>query len=99
MLLPSRTTCRIDVCRDGDEVVKAKVAALTGAHLLSVVSRVELEGVYRDIAQASVRRLWLDAILAALPVLAFDHTAADAYHKIFESATWFSLGAIISATA
>ncbi len=73
--------------RDGDEVVTAKVAALTGAILLSVVSRVELEGgVYRDAAQASVRRPRLDAILAALPVLAFDDTAADAYRKIVESA-------------
>ncbi len=73
--------------RDGDEVVTAKVAALTGAILLSVVSRVELEGgVYRDIGQASVRRPRLDAILAALPVLAFDDTAADAYRKIVESA-------------
>ncbi len=68
-------------------MVTAKVAALTGAILLSVVSRVELEGgVYRDIAQASVRRPRLDAILAALPVLAFDDTAADAYRKIVESA-------------
>jgi predicted nucleic acid-binding protein len=73
--------------RDGDDVVAAKVAALTGAILLSVVSRVELEGgVYRDIAQAGVRRPRLDAILAALPVLAFDDTAADAYRKIVESA-------------
>ncbi len=73
--------------RDGDHVVTAKVAALTGAILLSVVSRVELEGgVYRDIAQAGVRRPRLDAILAALPVLAFDDTAADAYRKIVESA-------------
>lgn len=73
--------------RDGDEVVTAKVAALTGAILLSVVSRVELEGgVYRDAAQASVRRPRLDAILAALPVLSFDDIAADAYRKIVESA-------------
>jgi predicted nucleic acid-binding protein len=73
--------------RDGDEAVTAKVAALTGAILLSVVSRVELEGgVYRDAAQAIVRRPRLDAILAALPVLAFDDTAADAYRKIVESA-------------
>ncbi len=73
--------------RDGDETVTAKVAALTGAILLSVVSRVELEGgVYRDAELASVRRPRLDAILAALPVLAFDDTAADAYRKIVESA-------------
>jgi predicted nucleic acid-binding protein len=73
--------------RDGDEVVTAKVAALTGAILLSVISRVELEeGVYRDPAQTGVRRPRLDAILAALPVLAFDDTAADVYRQIVESA-------------
>lgn len=73
--------------RDGDEVVTAKVAALTGAILLSVISRVELEGdIYREPAQAGVRRPRLDAILAALPVLAFDDTAADAYRQIVESA-------------
>ena len=73
--------------RDGDEAVTAKVGALTGAILLSVVSRVELEGgVYRDPAQTGVRRPRLDAILAALPVLAFDDIAADAYRRIVESA-------------
>jgi tRNA(fMet)-specific endonuclease VapC len=73
--------------RDGDEAVTAKVAELTGAILLSVVSRVELEGgVYRDPSQTGVRRPRLDAILAALPVLAFDDTAADAYRQIVESA-------------
>jgi predicted nucleic acid-binding protein len=73
--------------RDGDEVVTAKVAALTGAILLSVISRVELEeGVYRDPAQTGVCRPRLDAILAALPVLAFDDTAADVYRQIVESA-------------
>jgi predicted nucleic acid-binding protein len=72
--------------RDGDEAVTAKVAALSGAILLSVISRVELEGgVYRDPAQAGVRRPRLDAILAALPVLAFDDTAADAYRQIVEA--------------
>jgi tRNA(fMet)-specific endonuclease VapC len=73
--------------RDGDEAVTAKVAELTGAILLSVISRVELEeGVYRDPSQTGVRRPRLDAILAALPVLAFDDTAADAYRQIVESA-------------
>ncbi len=73
--------------RDGDEAVAAKVAALPGAILLSVISRVELEGgVYRDPAQTGIRRPRLDAILAALPVLDFDGTAADAYRQIVESA-------------
>jgi tRNA(fMet)-specific endonuclease VapC len=72
--------------RDGDEIVMSQVAALEGAILLSVVSRVELEGgVYRDPAQAGIRRPRLDAMLAALPVLAFDDTAADAYRQIVEA--------------
>ena len=71
--------------RDGDEIVTSQVAALGGAILLSVISRVELEGgVYRDPAQASIRRPRLDAMLAALPVLTFDDTDADAYWQIVE---------------
>jgi predicted nucleic acid-binding protein len=72
--------------RDGDATVTSRVAALEGAILLSVISRVELEGgVYRDPAQAGIRRPRLDAMLAALPVLAFDDTAADAYRQIVEA--------------
>ena len=63
-----------------------QVAALEGAILLSVISRVELEGgVYRNPAQVGIRRPRLDAMLAALPVLAFDDVAADAYRQIFEA--------------
>jgi len=59
---------------------------LEGAILLSVISRVELEGgVYRNPAQVGIRRPRLDAMLAALPVLAFDDVAADAYRQIFEA--------------
>jgi len=72
--------------RDGDEAVTAQITALEGAILLSVISRAELEGgVYRDPAQTGGRRPRLDAILAALPVLAFDDTAADAYRQIVEA--------------
>jgi predicted nucleic acid-binding protein len=73
--------------RDGDPSIMDKVAALDGAILLSIVSRVELEGgVYRDPPQAGLRRPRLDAILEALPVLAFDDAAADAYRMIVEAA-------------
>jgi predicted nucleic acid-binding protein len=72
--------------RDGDETVTSQVAALEGAILLSVISRVELEGgVYRNPAQVGIRRPRLDAMLAALPVLAFDDAAADAYRQIVEA--------------
>ena len=73
--------------RDGDPAFTGKVAALDGAILMSIISRVELEGgVYRDPSQAGLRRPRLDAILAALPVLTFDDAAADAYRVIVESA-------------
>jgi predicted nucleic acid-binding protein len=73
--------------RDGDPVIIERTAALDGAILLSIVTRVELEGgVYRDAAQAGLRRPRLDAILVALPVLAFDDAAADSYRMIVEAA-------------
>lgn len=69
--------------RDGDPGTIEKVAALDGPILMSIISRVELEGgVYRDPSQAALRRPRLDAILEALPVLAFDDAATDAYRDI-----------------
>jgi tRNA(fMet)-specific endonuclease VapC len=69
--------------RDADPAVVAKVAALGGAILISVVTRVELEGgVYRDAANADLRRARLDVVLKAIPSLAFDDTAAETYGKI-----------------
>jgi tRNA(fMet)-specific endonuclease VapC len=73
--------------RDGDPAVTAAVGELDGAILLSVITRVELEGgVYREPADAGIRRARLDAILAALPVVPFDEAAADAYRIIVEQA-------------
>ena len=73
--------------RDGDATVTARVAELHDAILMSVVTRVELEGgVYRDPAYAQIRRTRLDAILAAIPTLAFDDAAANAYGAILAGA-------------
>jgi len=69
--------------RDGDAAIMREVAALDDAVLISVVTRVELEGgVYREPAHARVRRARLDAVLAALPTIAFDNASADAYRGI-----------------
>ncbi len=66
--------------RDGDRGTLDRVGLLDGAVLMSVVSRVELEGgVYRDLADATTRRSRLDVMLGAIPTLAFDSAAADAY--------------------
>jgi tRNA(fMet)-specific endonuclease VapC len=69
--------------RDGDPAITEKVGALDDAVLMSIVTRVELEGgVYREPAHAQVRRARLDAILAAIPTVSFDDAAADAYGDI-----------------
>lgn len=73
--------------RDGNPVVTEKVAALDDAVLISIVTRVELEGgVYREPAHADIRRARLDAILAAIPTVAFDDSAAEAYGAIVANA-------------
>ena len=69
--------------RDGDAAIADKIAALDDAILLSVVTRVELEGgVHRHPVDAVVRRARLDVLLAAIPSVAFDDQAADAYGAI-----------------
>ncbi|MFZ5781117.1 MAG: PIN domain-containing protein [Pseudomonadota bacterium] len=69
--------------RDGDRTVTDEVAALDDAVLISVVTRVELEGgVYRDPAYSEMRRARLDVMLSALPTVAFDDAAAAAYGAI-----------------
>lgn len=69
--------------RDGDPVVTGKIVALDDAILMSVVTRVELEGgVYRDPVDGPIRRARLDALLSAIPTLAFDAAAAEAYGAI-----------------
>jgi predicted nucleic acid-binding protein len=73
--------------RDGDDRTTEKVAALDGPVLLSVMTRIELEGgVYADPAESSNRRLRVDALLQVLSVLPFDDAAADAYRSIVEIA-------------
>jgi tRNA(fMet)-specific endonuclease VapC len=69
--------------RDGDQAVTERIASLDDAVLMSIITRVELEGgVYREPAYAPIRRARLDAILAAIPTVAFDDTAAEAYGAI-----------------
>ena len=73
--------------RDGDRAVTEKVAALDGAVLISIVTRVELEGgVYREPAHARIRRARLETILKAVPTISFDDAAADAYGAIVANA-------------
>lgn len=89
--------------RDGDERIGTLLAEQPGSSLISIVSRVELEGgVYRDPAEATVRRLRLDRLLEAFEVLPFEDRCAEAYRQIVE-ARGFSrprvLDRMIAATA
>lgn len=73
--------------RDGDPGVSKAIAGLDDAVVMSIVTRVELEGgVFRDPAHASVRRARLDVLLTAIPTLAFDNLAANAYSQIVSHA-------------
>jgi len=80
-------TCIAIHLRDGEENITRKVRGLGGALLLSIVSRIELEGgVYRDPVEIGRRRALLDAILMGIPVIAFDDDCATAYGRILEVA-------------
>ena len=73
--------------RDGDPVVSARIGELNDAVMMSIVSRVELEGgVYRDPAYVQLRRDRLDVMLEAIPSIAFDAECADAYAVILAGA-------------
>jgi tRNA(fMet)-specific endonuclease VapC len=69
--------------RDRDPAIRSKVQALGDGILLSVISRVELEGgVYNDPSKAASRRVGLDLVLASVLVVPFDDVAAATYGSI-----------------
>lgn len=89
--------------RDGDPEITARLRTLTSLPLISVVTRVELEGgVYRDRGTAAVLRDRLDLLLASLEELPFGTAEAAAYGRIVESCGYSRprlLDRMIAATA
>ena len=72
--------------RDGDPEILQKVGALGDDVLLSIVTRVELEGgVVRVPGQMGIRRSLLDAMLTGFPTIPFGDDDADAYRTIVEA--------------
>ena len=66
--------------------MRRRADELRGPILMSVVSRVELEGgVHRRPDLARYRRERLDALLAGLTVLDFDGRAAETYGRIVQA--------------
>ena len=73
--------------RDGDAGVAKRLEELGDGVLMSIVTRVELEGgVYRVPELSAIRRARLDVIIAAIPALAFDDLAAGFYAAILAEA-------------
>ena len=71
---------------DGDEEITAKVERLQTDVLVSVISRVELEGgVHAVRADAALRRMRLERLLESISVVPFDDVAANAYRDIVEA--------------
>lgn len=69
--------------RDGDQRIAREVRSLGEAVLISVITRVALEGgVHRVPEESAIRRARLDLMLTAIPTLAFDDAAASAYGHI-----------------
>ncbi|HXV00715.1 MAG TPA: type II toxin-antitoxin system VapC family toxin [Caulobacteraceae bacterium] len=72
--------------RDRDPAITDRVAGLEPPIVLSILSRVELEGgVYSDPSQSASRRLRLDVVFDTVGVLPFDEADADVYRWIVET--------------
>jgi predicted nucleic acid-binding protein len=72
--------------RDRDLTIMRKVAALDDAAMISIITRVELEGgVHIDPKNSAIRRARVDALLETLPTVEFDDDAADAYGVILQA--------------
>jgi tRNA(fMet)-specific endonuclease VapC len=69
--------------RDGDDVIRAKLRALSGVISLSAITRVELDGgVHVNARNATIRQRRLDKLLAGTPTLDFGKAEAVAYGQI-----------------
>jgi predicted nucleic acid-binding protein len=76
----------VAIClRDGDSDVAARLSRLDSIPMISVLTRVELEGgVYRDLELAPIIRPRLDLLLQQFDELPFTTEEAKAYGKIVE---------------
>jgi predicted nucleic acid-binding protein len=89
--------------RDGDTDIIGRVGAFDAPPVMSIITRIELEGgVHAKPQFAGQRRAALDALLARMAVLDFDAAMADAYREIVATAGYSRtriLDRMIGATA
>ena len=75
--------------RDGTESVLNRLAGHDGEIVLSALSLAELQcGIYRNSADAAIRRRRIEVLLGHIPVLPFDADAAEAYGRIIAECGW-----------
>jgi predicted nucleic acid-binding protein len=75
--------------RDRDPEIMRKVVALEGAAVISIITRIELEGGgHGDDSKSAIRRERLETILETLPTVQFGDDDADAYRKILGAVTY-----------
>jgi predicted nucleic acid-binding protein len=71
--------------RDDHPAISAAVTRLAEAPMLSVLSRVELEGgIYRDPDEAGILRQRVDALLKIMDELPFTSAEAEVYGRIVQ---------------
>jgi tRNA(fMet)-specific endonuclease VapC len=89
--------------RDGDPAVMARLAALTTAPYVSILTMAELEGgVHAKPGLSALRRAALSALEGRLDVLPFNDAALAAYRSILEDCGYARakvLDRLIAATA
>ncbi len=79
------TSVAIDL-RDGSPEVTNRIQKLKGPVVLSIITRIELEGgVHRIPAETGARGERLDTLLSVLSTVPFDDQAADIYRTIIET--------------
>jgi len=72
--------------RDRDPLVMDRVEALDEPVMISIVTRIELEGgVHANPAVSAIRRTRLRTMLATLPTVPFGDEAADAYGAVLDA--------------
>jgi len=75
--------------RDGSETVFAKLLSHAGEVVISALSLAELQwGVYSQTEFAALRRVRLQELLRAIPVIPFGREAAEAYGVLIGQIGW-----------